>query len=172
MKHGEAILSVLAVLVLACGCGTSSGAATHPTPSAPASALSASPSASPSPAAPSYSVHLALTGGLTGTIGQVQVDSNSGCSASRIDVNVVYRGQVWAMGVSVTGYRGPGSYPVTSGFNVMLSTPSYDIWMSTSGSATYAADTSLTVNVGMTNLMAGPGEPGATAHISGTISCS
>jgi len=75
------------------------------------------------------------------------------------------------MSASVEGYHGPGSYAAGSAFNMMLSAPNYDIWMSAGGAASYAGDTSLTVDVTMTNLMAGPGEPGASAHIKGTISC-
>jgi hypothetical protein len=98
------------------------------------------------------------------------VDSSSACGVGTIDVGIVVKGQVWSLSATVNGYHGPGRYS-GSDFNLMLSSPGFDIWTSTSGAATYSANTSLSIDVGMTDLMAGPGEPGATAHISGSLSC-
>src|SRR5712691_3720099 len=128
MKPAHAVLAALAVTILAGGCGGPAGVAAH---QSPAAVSTPSPASSPSPAPPSYSVNLVLTGGLTGTMSQTQADANSGCGAGRFDVNVIYKGQAWSLGASVTGYHGPGRYALSDGFNLMLSSPTYDIWMST-----------------------------------------
>ncbi len=117
-----------------------------------------------------YAVHLTFSGGLATTVTQTMVNSSSDCGAGKMDIGIVVKGQVWTLGASVHGYHGPGRYG-SSDFVLMLSNPDSDIWISTSGEATYLGDTSLSVDVGVTNLMAGPGEPGANAHISGSVRC-
>lgn len=77
-------------------------------------------------------------------------------------------GDVWNLGASADPYHGPGQYKVSSGFSLLLSSPSDDIWFSTAGTATYTDDKTLSVNVDITNGMA-PGLP--DAHISGSFSC-
>jgi len=162
---------LVASVPLLAGCGASSNV---PDVSSPA-AIAATPSPVASPSAANqeqnYAVHLALSGGLATTVTQTKVDANSDCSAGKIDVGIVVNGQIWSLTASVDGYHGPGRYSVGSDFNLTLNSPNYDIWMSTSGSATYLGDTSLSVDVVMTDLMAGPGEPGATAHVSGSVAC-
>jgi hypothetical protein len=168
----RAFAAMVATVILAAGCGASPPVATQssPGPTTPSPTTSTSPTPSPTPAQPTYAVHLTLTGGLTGTVTQTRVNASSDCATGKIDVDIVVRGQVWSLTASVDGYHGPGRYGYLA-FNLMLSTPTFDIWMSTGGSATYSGDTALSVSVSVTNLMAGPGEPGATAHISGSISC-
>jgi hypothetical protein len=175
MKHEQHVgqqvfLAVVAMMMVVTGCGAPSKVAAVASPSPTASAPTPAQSSSPSPAQPSYAVHLTFSGGLSAAVTKVQIDPSSSCAAGKISVGIIYKGQAWSMSATVNGYHGPGSYDASS-FNLMLYTPSYDIWMSTSGSATYSAETSLSVSVDITNLMAGPGEPGATAHVSGTISC-
>jgi hypothetical protein len=168
-------LTAAVIVIAACGGASNVGTASSPGAAATASSPvpSPSPAASPTPtsAQTAYTVHLTFSGGLATTVTQTKVNANSGCGAGRIDVDIVVNSQDWSLSASVDGYHGPGSYAAGSAFNLMLSAPNYDIWMSTSGAATYAGDTSLSVDVVMTNLMAGPGEPGASAHLKGTISC-
>ena len=167
-------MALAAAVLVATACDGSSNAASSSSSNAGAaaspSAIAMSPSPSPSPAQVVYTVHLTFSGGLATTVTQTVVDSSSDCSAGKIDIGIVVKGQVWTLGASVHNYHGPGRYG-SADFVLMLSSPDYDIWMSNSGEATYAGDTSLSVDVGVTNLMAGPGEPGANAHISGSISC-
>jgi hypothetical protein len=168
----KSVVAMVAAVMLATGCGGSSKVAsesTSPTAS-PVQSPSPNPSPTPVPAQTTYTVNLTFSGGLSGRVTQTKVVDFSDCGTGKIDIEIIVHGQAWSLGASADSYHGPGRYK-SPAFNLMLSTPSSDIWMSTSGSATYTADTSLTVDVGMTNLMAGPGEPGSTAHISGSIKC-
>jgi hypothetical protein len=167
----SAVVVVLAVL-MATGCGGSSkvaSSASSPTPS-PVQLANPTPSSAPLPAQTTYTVNLTFSGGLSGRVTQTKVVDSSDCGIGKIDVEVIVHGQAWSLGASADSYHGSGRYKVPQ-FNLMLSSPTSDIWMSTSGTASYSTDTSLSVNVAITNLMAGPGEPGSTAHISGSIKC-
>ena len=169
------VCAVIAVMGTACG-GTSPAAAVVTAsarqPATPSPAPSPSLATSPSPAAPAYSGHLTFTGGVSGTFAVMAPSGGSGkCGAGEVDVAVVIRGAEWDISASVSPFNGAGSYSVASGFGVLISTPSFDLWSSTGGTAVYASDRSVTVDIDITNMMAGPGEPGANAHITGTMSC-
>ena len=155
----------VSALMVATACGGTSKVSSAGSP-APTSA-----SVSPSPAATGYAISLTLSGGQSGTATQAQPDANNACAAGNIDAGIVFNGQTWSLDARASDYHGPGQYSAPVDFALTLSTPSYDIWMSTGGSATYTSSTSLSVEVDMTNMMAGPGEPGANAHLSGTVSC-
>ena len=158
----------VSALMAATACGgtsTVSGSLT----ATPASTSTAA--VSPSPAGTTYKIALTFSGGQSGTAVQAEPDATNACAPGNLDAGIVFKGQTWSLGARATGYHGPGQYSAPTNFTLTLSTPSYDMWMSTGGTATYTSGTSLSVEVDMTNLMAGPGEPGATAHISGTVSC-
>jgi hypothetical protein len=166
----KSALVMVAAIVMTTGCGGSSNVASVSTSATPSPVQTPTPSTTQSPAQTTYTVNLTFSGGLSGRVTQTKVVDSSDCGTGKIDVEIIVHGQAWSLGASAGSYHGPGRYKYPA-FNLMLSSPSSDIWMSTSGSASYTADTALSVDVGMTNLMAGPGEPGSTAHVSGSIKC-
>src|SRR5690242_2771142 len=139
----RSVVALAAAVLVAAACGGSSNAASSSSSNVPATAspsapaINPTPSPSPSPAQVAYTVHLTFSGGLATTVTQTVVDSSSDCSAGKIDIGIVVKGQVWTLGASVHGYHGPGRYG-SSDFVLTLSSPDFDIWMSNSGEATYA----------------------------------
>jgi len=163
--------------LLAVACGGSSQVTAVATASARPSVAS-SPSASPSPSvspAPviAYSGQLTMSGGVSGKFAVVAPSgaASAGCGNGEVDVAIVVKGAAWNLNASASAYSGPGTYRVGDAFSILISTPSADLWFTTGGTAVYLSDRSVTINVDATNMMAGPGEPGANVHITGTMSC-
>ena len=117
---------------------------------------------------------LTFTGGLSGTVSGAQAPvggSSNACGSGAVDVNVVFKGQNWGFNASASPFHGPGQYAAGSGFSLLIASPTNDLWFATGGTATYNSDKSLSIDVDVTNMMAGPGEPGSVAHIAGMFSC-
>jgi len=171
------ILAIAAVTLTAVACGSTAPATARV--SAPVSA-SASPSIdsqapTPSLSAPAlvYSGQLTFSGGVSGkfTVQAPSSGASSACGDGSIDVGVSIKGQVWDIDASASPFKGPGKYAADSNFQLLISTPTFDLWTATGGTVTYSSDRAASLNVSITNMMAGPGEPGANAHISGMLSC-
>jgi hypothetical protein len=121
-----------------------------------------------------YAASLTFTGGLSGTVSGAQAPvggSSNACGGGAVDVNVVFKGQNWGLNASASPYNGPGQYATGSGFSLLIASPTNDFWFATAGAATYSTGKALSIDVDVTNMMAGPGEPGSVAHITGTFSC-
>jgi len=174
MKSGIArsllVAAALLPSMLMVGCGATSQGAASPSsrPVAPSpSAISTPPSKA---SAGGYSANLTFSGGLSGTVTQATAQSGNGsCGGGAIKVEISLNGGDWSLGASAGPYHGPGQYKVPDGASLLLIAPTYDIWFSTAGTATYADDKTLSLDVDMTNGMA-PGVP--VAHLSGSLSCS
>jgi hypothetical protein len=165
-----AFAAAAAVAAMAGACGGTPQAvttsATSPQAVTPSSAKSVD----------TYAARLTFAGGLSGNVTGAQAPpsgSSNACGAGSIDVEVVLNGQNWALDATASAFHGPGEYKAGLGseFDLMMWSPTNDIWTTTAGSATYSDDKSLHLDVDVTNLMVGAGDPHSTAHVSGSISC-
>lgn len=163
-------VAFIALAMTVAGCG----GAQHATSTSAATRQAATPS--PSKSLDVYAASLVFTGGLSGNVSGAQVppsQASHACGGGTVDVDVTLNGQVYALNASASAFHGPGQYKAGLGneFNLMIWSPTNDIWTTTSGSATYKDDKSLTIDADVTNMMAGPGEPNSIAHVSGSMSC-
>ncbi len=163
-------VGLIALATTVAGCGGAQHATSTSSAKPPAATTS------PSTSLDVYAASLVFTGGLSGKVNGAQAppsQASHACGGGSVDVDVTLGGQVYALNGSASAFHGPGQYKAGLGseFNLMIWSPTNDIWTTTSGSATYKDDKSLAIDADLTNLMAGPGEPNSTAHVSGSMSC-
>ncbi len=181
MKHAENgnatpwITTLICIAaVFAAGCGAASSAASSPKPAQATASPTTATTPTPTALTLAYRANLTFTGGLSGTVTAAQAPpgaSSNKCGDGGIDASITLGGQVLSLGASSSSYHGPGQYRAGSEAEVLVSTPSYDIWISTGGTVTYTSGTAMTLDIDITNGMVGAGAPGSTAHIVGSLSC-
>ncbi len=173
VRKKQSLIALAAVVALATVAGACGG-----TPQATSTSATSPQAVTSSPAknADVYAASLTFTGGLSGKVSGAQAPpsgASNACGSGSIDIGIVLNGQDWALDASASAFHGAGQYKAGLGseFDLMMWSPTNDIWTTTAGSATYNDGKSLHLDVDVTNLMAGPGEPNSTGHVSGSMSC-
>ncbi len=165
-------VALIAAALMFCACGSASAVAVISPTAVATPSVSPSPAPSPSPSiSPGkavYAAHLTFSGGISGTTTTVRVDGSNKCAPGSLTLTVLLNKKAWQVSVSVDGYSGPATY---KNANVFIIAPNGDFWMAPVTTATFASDTSLTVDASIDNLFAGPGEPGSRARVRGTMAC-